>query len=222
MNFHSTWFDGTLWQMAWLPFVLVCALSLRAGGQVWHTRQSTLLAAAAVLVLPQLLQTQLPNHGFAYHLLGVNLACLMLGARAAWLAACVFLLLVGLARDGAAFFNVWAINALFTVLPACAVNVLLRRIGQKILQPNLFAYIFVYGFLGAAAGLLLTGAGLSALAWLNPAVPTPHFPVFLLLAWGEAFLSGLLCAVLIAFAPQLLSTFSDKVYLRREKQIWKD
>lgn len=222
MNFHSTWFDGMLWQTAWLPFLLLCAFSLTALLPLWRTRQSTLAAAAAVLVLPQLLQAQLPHQGFAYHLLGINLACLMLGARAAWAMACASVLLVGLGREGTAFFGVLPINALFTVLPACAVNVLLRRIGQKVLPPNLFAYIFVYGFLGAAAGLLLTGAGLTVLSWLNPAVPPVHFPVFLLLAWGEAFLSGLLCAVLIAFAPQLLTTFSDKIYLHREKQIWKD
>lgn len=223
MNFHPDWFGGSLLWMAaalCLPVLTYAAAGLRGVGQM------RLLAAAAVLVLPQLLQAQVSVGqlaGVAYHLLGVNLACLMLGGRAAAAWAAVWLAVLAAARFGADAAAVWPLNVLCTVLPACAVNIVVRRWGRKRLPPNVFVYIFVYGFLAAAAGMLLTGAAVAAvLQAAGVAQAAAVFPVFLLLAWGEAFLSGLLAAVGVAFLPQLLATFDDGVYLRREKRIWKD
>ena len=47
-------------------------------------------------------------------------------------------------------------------------------------------------------------------------------PVFFLIAWGEAFLTGLLSAIFISLKPHLITTFSDADYLRQNtRQIWK-
>lgn len=78
-----------------------------------------------------------------------------------------------------------------------------------------FIYILGRGFLGTALCLFaarvlqtLTGAahaeistGLTLVAqWL--------------MAWGDAFLTGLMTAILVAFRPQWLATWSDRLYLQ--------
>jgi uncharacterized membrane protein len=39
------------------------------------------------------------------------------------------------------------------------------------------------------------------------------FPAAWLIAWGEAFLTGALTAIFVAFRPQWLLTYSDERYL---------
>ena len=36
-----------------------------------------------------------------------------------------------------------------------------------------------------------------------------------LMAWGDAFLTGMFSAIFVAFAPQWLATWCDRRYLRR-------
>lgn len=46
-------------------------------------------------------------------------------------------------------------------------------------------------------------------------------PIYLLLFWGEAFLTGLLVAVMVAFKPNWLDVYSDDEYLPAEPpKIW--
>jgi len=35
-----------------------------------------------------------------------------------------------------------------------------------------------------------------------------------LMAWGDAFITGMLTAIFVAFKPHWLATWSDKLYLR--------
>ena len=35
-----------------------------------------------------------------------------------------------------------------------------------------------------------------------------------LMAWGDAIVTGMLCAIFVAFRPQWLATWSDRLYLR--------
>jgi len=72
--------------------------------------------------------------------------------------------------------------------------------------------------ISAAHGVLLYLAGTFPTAILLNSV----LPVFFLIAWGEAFLTGLLSAIFIALKPHLITTFSDADYLRQNaRQIWK-
>jgi uncharacterized membrane protein len=36
-----------------------------------------------------------------------------------------------------------------------------------------------------------------------------------LAAWGDAFLSGMLVAIFVAFRPAYLATYADRIYLPR-------
>ncbi|WP_051255620.1 energy-coupling factor ABC transporter permease [Conchiformibius kuhniae] len=216
MNADAAWFS---WQVLAGAAVLCLGLTAwcaPAFVRLWRGRADLLGAGALVSAGALLAQVPAGYGGAAYHLLGVNLACLMLGGRAAWCVACFWLLVAETLRYGTGFVAVWPLQSLLTVLPAWAVGVAVRRIGTRYLPPNVFVYIFVYGFLAAAAGMLLTGV--LAQYWHGAAV----LRVFVLLAWGEAFLSGLFAAILLSFAPRLLATFSDEVYLKRDKDIWTD
>ena len=37
-----------------------------------------------------------------------------------------------------------------------------------------------------------------------------------LMAWGDAVVTGMVCAVFVAFKPEWLATWSDRLYLHRK------
>jgi len=78
-----------------------------------------------------------------------------------------------------------------------------------------FIYILGRGFLGTA--LCVFAASLLA-TWLEEPLLRVETGLTLiaqwLMAWGDAFLTGLMTAILVAFRPQWLATWSDPLYLR--------
>lgn len=230
MTFHSDWFSSGLTLWAWVVWVLVLVFCARQIGlnNATPTRMSWALSAV-LLVFLWLMSVDLSGghlNGMSYHLLALNFVCLMLGAPLAFLLGSTWLLALGIAQQGTGFINVFALNALLVVAPACAVNVLLRRMALRFLPKQLFIYIFINGFISGALSMLLTGAGVSALlqganVFSGSVVWESAFPVFFLLSWGEAFLSGIGTAVCVAFKPEWLQTFDDAVYLQKRNQIWK-
>lgn len=77
-------------------------------------------------------------------------------------------------------------------------------------------YVFGRGFLGA----LLSLFGAAALAHLaGDALPGIGNRISLvahwLTAWGDAMVTGMLVAIFVAYRPQWLLTWSDRMYLRR-------
>ena len=55
--------------------------------------------------------------------------------------------------------------------------------------------------------------------WLGSPLPGVDLQLSLvahwLMAWGDAIVTGMLCAIFVAFRPQWLATWSDRLYLRR-------
>ena len=80
---------------------------------------------------------------------------------------------------------------------------------RRWLPHHLFMYILGRGF--AATLLALVVAGALALA-LDPNAGDV-FMGRVLLGFGEAFLTGMLTASLVAFRPHLLATYADRLYL---------
>ncbi|WP_274584268.1 energy-coupling factor ABC transporter permease [Neisseria leonii] len=227
MNFLPVWFPAFWPAAAWLPLLLLLVLTARPAARSLAGRPQAVAAACLLFALLWSLRAQLGGSSLAgmnYHLIGINLAVLMLGAPAAvWLA--VLLLPAYLALYyGSAALPLTALNACVLFLPAVAANLIVRRAAAK-LPANLFVYIFLNGFLAAAAGMLLTGLSVCLLLAAADAFPAPAlwgkaFPVFFLLSWAEAFLSGLFTAIFVALAPQLLATFNDARYLKPDNRIW--
>jgi uncharacterized membrane protein len=143
---------------------------------------------------------------------GAVLVLLMFG----WpLAVPVLLLVAGIAwaispmgAEAAIALAVWQ-----GLLPA-TLALLLGAALRRWLPPHPFIYVLGRGFLGAV--LCLFAAGLLAQAF---GAPLPGISDNLgkvarwLMAWGDAFVTGMLTAIFVAFKPEWLLTWSDTRYL---------
>lgn len=95
---------------------------------------------------------------------------------------------------------------------ALALGALIRRmIGT---QP--FVYVLGRAFLGTAVCLFLANV---LGQWSGHSLPGVEGDLSLvarwLMAWGDAFVTGMLTAIFVAFKPEWLATWSDRLYLRK-------
>lgn len=108
------------------------------------------------------------------------------------------------------------INELFFlgVLPA-TLALGLGAAMRRWLPHHPFVYILGRGFLGTALCLFIA-RGLDT--WLQGPETLQNTDVPLvaqwLMAWGDAFITGLMTAIGVAFRPQWLATWSDRLYLQ--------
>ncbi|TDP64198.1 hypothetical protein [Roseateles toxinivorans] len=91
-----------------------------------------------------------------------------------------------------------------------AIGALLRRY----LPHHLFIYILGRGFFGTFAAYALTSAADIGLhAALQGTLPADLMIARVLNAFAEAFLTGMCVAIAVAYRPQWLATYSDRLYL---------
>ena len=87
---------------------------------------------------------------------------------------------------------------------------------RRWLPHHLFIYILGRGFFATALAMSTTGV-LSV--WLHGApASVSDADVMLaraLAAWGDAFITGMLVAIFVAFRPHWLATYADRIYLPR-------
>ncbi len=198
------------WGMA--VMAVLVALSLRP----WRMLQGALLtpALAAVALLPWiwLLPQKMPQ-GLQIQLSGASLLMLMLGWPLAVLVLALVALVVWLVgqHDLNAVLSQWVWVGLAPATLALGIGALLRRW----LPPNPFVYTLGRGFLGTAAAVFLSGALMAILHRLTggPALEQAIVGRWLM-AWGDAFLTGMFSAIFVAFVPQWLATWSDARYLK--------
>lgn len=177
------------------------------------TRLTPLLAALTLLpwlwALPSLHKMPLQLQGS-----GACLLVLMLGWPLAVPVLCgvgVIAALISPMDWGTALdLTVWL--GLVPATLALALGLVVRRwIGH-----HLFVYILGRAFLGTvvcmfAAGVLSQWAGHSLPGVDDDLSLVAHW----LIAWGDAFLTGLFTAILVAFKPDWLATWSDQLYLKK-------
>lgn len=95
---------------------------------------------------------------------------------------------------------------------ALGLGALLRRFTGE----HLFVYVLGRAFLGTAVCAFATGALAQWSGQLLPGVDEGLSMVARwLMAWGDAFMTGMLAAIFVAFKPQWLATWSDQLYLRK-------
>ena len=85
---------------------------------------------------------------------------------------------------------------------------------RRLTGENMFVYILGRGFLGTALCIFIA----SVLAqWAGNPLPGVDGQFSLvahwLMAWGDAVVTGMVCAVFVAFKPDWLATWSDRLYL---------
>ena len=84
---------------------------------------------------------------------------------------------------------------------------------RRFIGAHLFVYVLGRAFIGTALCVFVAGA-LSQ--WAGHVLPSVESGLSLvarwLMAWGDAFVTGMLCSVFVAFKPAWLATWSDRLY----------
>lgn len=208
--------DWTWWLTVLEAALGAVGLAVALAMRPWRMLKGSLLTPtlAAVVLLPWfwLLPQKLPQ-GMSVQLSGASLLVLMLG----WPLAVPVLALVALVvwavgrADLVAVLSQWVWVGLVPATLALLLGAVLRRW----LPANPFIYTLGRGFLGTAAVVFVSGTVYELIHHLVGGVPLLEALVARwLMAWGDAFLTGLMVAVFVAFAPQWLATWSDERYLK--------
>ena len=147
------------------------------------------------------------------HWSGAPLATLMLG----WPLATLTLVGVGVLTYALSPASPEAVMALVCwqgLVPA-TFTLLLGAALRRWVPHHPFVYVLGRGFLGSVLSIFV--ASLIA-QWTGHELPnvSSHLSIigFWLMAWGDAFITGMLCAIFVAFRPQWLATWSDEMYLK--------
>jgi uncharacterized membrane protein len=192
---------------------LVASLWLKPWRMLSGTELLTPLLATLVLLpwlwaLPSLHQMPLQLHWS-----GAPLVTLMLG----WPLAVLALMGVGIITTFISTTSVDAAAALIVwqgLLPATFV-LLLGAALRRWVSHHPFVYVLGRGFLGSV--LCIFAASLLA-QWTGHELPNVSNGLsviaFWLMAWGDAFITGMMCAIFVAFKPHWLATWSDNMYLK--------
>lgn len=204
-----------MWTTLNLLMALACVL-VAAWLRPWRMLRGPLLtpALAAVALLPWvwLLPQKMPQ-GLQVQLSGACLLVLMLGWPLAVLVLTSVAAVVWQVGQSPAdqVLVQWVWIGLVPATLALAVGAALRRW----LPANLFIYTLGRAFMGTALSMFLAGVMLEWLSELAGQPPREQAMVARwLMAWGDAFLTGMAGAIFVAFVPQWLATWSDERYLR--------
>jgi len=216
--------DGALFTplVLWV-FGLVFALSLALALRLTPWRKfrdleqlNVFLGAVVALILLWHMDAQV-QPGLSFHLLGVTAMTLMFGWSLAVIGASLALL--GVILNAGTGWEGFALNAILSgIVPASLTQVLLILI-RWYLPKHFFVYVLVNGFLTAGIVGVATGYLAAALLVLSGAysfadLSESVLPFFPLMFMPEAFLNGWILAVLVAFKPQWVYSFSDEQYLK--------
>lgn len=191
---------------------LMAALSLRPWRMLAGPLLTPALAALVFLPLLWLLPQHLPQ-GLQVQFSGASLLLLMLGWPLAVLELSAIALLVYALGQAPleAVLAQWVWIGIVPATLALGIGAALRRW----LPPNPFVYTLGRGFLGTAVAVFGSGLMLAGLQWASGVESSEQALVARwLMAWGDAFLTGMAGAIFVAFVPQWLATWSDERYLR--------
>ncbi len=155
--------------------------------------------------------------GLDYHYLGATLLTLMFGWRLAIVGMSV--VLAAAVFNGNLDWAAYPLNALIMGGVPVAVSHAVWRASERHLPPNFFIYVFVAAYAGAA--LAVAGAVMSAVTILRLAgaysiaqLADKYFPLIVLLMVPEAFITGMLIALMVALRPGWVGTFDDERYIK--------
>lgn len=101
------------------------------------------------------------------------------------------------------------------VVPA-SLALALGAVIRRLIGTQPFVYVLGRAFLGTAVCLFLANV---LGQWSGHSLPGVEGDLSLvarwLMAWGDAFVTGMLTAIFVAFKPEWLATWSDRLYLRK-------
>lgn len=160
----------------------------------------------------------LPLPGVELHLLGATAFTLMFGAPLAVLGLALVAALTFFLRDLP--WSIYSAGVLLLAVVPVAVSQGLLRVVERILPRNPFIYFFVVAFGGgglamAASALATTGMVMGFAAAPVAFMAEQFLPYWMLLAFAEATLTGMMITVFVVYRPKWVGTFDDASYLYR-------
>jgi len=208
----------------WIGYLVFVPLLVR---QIWRAPWSRLrdpallncwLGTVTCLLLLWQIDARI-QPGITFHLLGATIFTLMFGPELALVGLAI---VVGAAAAwGTGSWQSLGLNGLTMAAVPVAVSYTLYRLIENYLPNHVFIYIFVTGFAGAGAAV--SAVGLATVTLLAGAGAYPagqlfgfYLPYYLLLAWSEAFLTGMAMTLFVVYKPKWVSTFDDGRYLRNK------
>lgn len=206
------------WAQALLGVIGLWALWTAPWARLRDGAQATVWIVACLSLLLLWNLRPVPALSMNFHLLGATAFTLMFGPRLAILGLSI---VIGtLCATDALAPEAFAVNVLMLVIVPVGVSQAVLFAAERYLPPNLFVYLFVTAFFGAA---LAMGAGGVGAAGLIVALGAPQaawmaeqfLPYCLLLAFAEATLTGMVITLFVVYRPQWVGTFDDARYLRR-------
>jgi uncharacterized membrane protein len=197
-----------------LPWFAVSLLAVRAKFLPSTVSEHAWLGGIVAVALLWTLHVRLPV-GLDFGLLGSALFALVFGRARAILGLLAALALHTALADGS-WLNFGVNGALLAVVPAWTAGALQRLI-ERHLPKNIFVFILGNGlFVSLLVTALTSALLLAAEAAVGTAEPLPvreHLAYSLLLAWGEALISGMIFSSLVVFLPQAVLTYRQDAYL---------
>jgi len=200
-------------QIALVALALALALSMRpwrllAGGALVTPALASLALLPWLWALPSLYSMPLQLQWS-----GACLVLLMLGWPLAVPVLCVTAALAAfLAQAG--WTDALAMATWLGVLPA-TLALGLGALVRRVFGTHPFVYLLGRAFLGSVLSLFAASALRQWAGDLPPGVaPNLSLVAHWLTAWGDAFVTGMLAAVFVAYRPQWLATWSDALSLR--------
>ena len=155
--------------------------------------------------------------GVMLHFLGATIATLMFGAgTACWVMALASLagVLMGAAWHG------WAMDFLATGALPVAVTALVSWAARTWLPRNVFTYVMLNAFAGAALAMAASMLAKSAVtAWLGGRALAAYLVATPMLMFAEAFFAGGVMVLVVVYRPHWCRSFDDRAYLWPERRM---
>ncbi len=206
------------WSLVVVLAALGAALALRpwrllAGGALLSPLLASLVVTPWLWALPWLhrMPVQL-------QLSGACLITLALGWPLAVPVLCAVALIAGLIAP-VGFAQQVDMAVWLGIVPA-TLALLLGLALRRWVWKNLFVYILGRAFLGTALCMFVSGALAQWTGHRLAATVDPDLAMVArwLIAWGDAFMTGMMAAICVAFKPHWLATWSDRLYVAPPRQ----
>ena len=218
MELGGELFSATLlwWAAALYGFALFHAVRLATWRRLLDSEQlHVFLGACVFLILLWSMRIDVAQ-GLQFHFLAVTSLTLMFGWSLAVIGSSIVLLAVTL--NGSAGWSGFVLSA-FTVgvLPITLTQAILV-LGRSLLPKNFFIFVLVNSFLAGGVVGLISGYAATGLLWASgahtyEAMNSSFLPFFPLMFFPEAMLNGWIMTVLVAYRPQWVSSFDDRLYI---------
>ena len=207
--------DALLFTLFAAVFVIDALQRVRWAGS---PRDQWVWAGATLLALVGARMSVTLPEGLQMHYLGAAWLVVLLGFPRAMLSMVAVITLQMMLQQAPP--SAWGLRVLLSgVLPIWAMWAVARGC-RRWLPRNLFVFLFGCGMLGLMAvhalQIGMTALVLNALGGVRPAVLWGEYlPYALLLAWGEAWLEGMLTTLLVVYVPGSVRLFDEHFYLAR-------